>query len=78
MAGLLSRVLVTWIELTVVGTVGGLVGTTLGGPPGFIVYLGTTLLSVGVLLYNVDRLVAARVDGSQPAAGTGTPEDRSP
>ncbi|SFS10217.1 hypothetical protein SAMN05216559_3683 [Halomicrobium zhouii] len=78
MTELLSRILVTWIELTVVGTVGGLVGTTLGGPPGFIVYLGTTLLSVGVLLYNVDQLVAARVDGTQRTERPGTPEDRSP
>ncbi|WP_136716255.1 hypothetical protein [Halorientalis salina] len=58
---LLSRVLVTWLELTMAGIVGGVVGTTLGGPPGFIVYLLTTLVSVGILLYNVTELVEARL-----------------
>jgi len=54
---LLSRVLVTWLELTVVGTTGGAIGATIGGPPGFIAYLATTLLSVGIVLYNVNELV---------------------
>lgn len=58
---LLSRTLVTWLELTLAGTFGAAVGTTLGGPPGFIVYLLTTLVSVGILLYNVDALVAERL-----------------
>ncbi|MFB6178095.1 MAG: hypothetical protein ABEI77_00030 [Halorientalis sp.] len=58
---LLSRVLVTWLELTIAGFAGAAVGTTLGGPPGFIVYLLTTLVSVGILLYNVDALVTARL-----------------
>ena len=54
---LVSRVLVTWLELTVVGITGGAIGTTVGGPPGFIAYLATTLLSVGIVLYNVNELV---------------------
>jgi hypothetical protein len=53
-----SRILVTWIELTVVGITGGIVGDTVGGPPGFIVYLLTTLLTVGILFHNVNDLVA--------------------
>ncbi|RMB25377.1 hypothetical protein [Haloplanus aerogenes] len=53
-----SRILVTWIELTVVGITGGLVGGTLGGPPGFVVYLFTTLLTVAILFYNVNDLIA--------------------
>lgn len=60
-----SRVLVTWLELTLAGTAGAAIGTTLGGPPGFIVYLLTTLVSVGILFHNVDALVSARL-----AAGT--------
>ncbi|MHB9285920.1 hypothetical protein ACKVMT_02635 [Halobacteriales archaeon Cl-PHB] len=56
---LASRVLVTWIELTVLGITGGLLGATVGGPPGFIVYLATTLLTVGVIFYNVNELVKA-------------------
>ncbi|MFD1589380.1 hypothetical protein ACFR9U_20590 [Halorientalis brevis] len=58
---LLSRVLVTWIELTVVGITGGLAGATVGGPPGFIIYLLTTLVSIGVLFYNVDALITRRM-----------------
>ena len=54
---LISRVLVTWIELTVVGITGGLLGTVVGGPPGFIIYLVTTLLTVGIIFYNVNELV---------------------
>jgi hypothetical protein len=53
-----SRILVTWIELTVVGITGGLLGDAVGGPPGFIVYLSTTLVTVGILFYNVNALVA--------------------
>ncbi|MFB6101355.1 MAG: hypothetical protein ABEJ73_02185 [Haloplanus sp.] len=63
---LVSRVLVTWIELTVVGISGGMLGGTLGGPPGFVVYLLTTLLTVGILLYNVNELVAAWVRADEP------------
>jgi len=58
---LASRILVTWIELTVVGITGGAIGNTLGGPPGFIVYLVTTLLSVAIVFHNVNELVAAWV-----------------
>ena len=54
---LASRVLVTWIELTVVGITGGLLGATVGGPLGFIIYLATTLLTVGVIFYNVNKLI---------------------
>jgi FtsH-binding integral membrane protein len=54
---LLSRVLVTWIELTIVGITGGLLGVTVGGPLGFIISLITTLLTVGVIFYNVNELI---------------------
>lgn len=54
---LLSRILVTWIEVTVVGLTGGVLGTSVGGPPGLIVYLATTLLSLGILFYNVNELI---------------------
>lgn len=59
---LVSRVLVTWIELTVVGITGGLLGAAVGGPPGFIIYLTTTLLTVGILFYNVNELIKRRVE----------------
>ncbi|ELZ09575.1 hypothetical protein C478_15387 [Natrinema thermotolerans DSM 11552] len=52
-----SRVLLTWLELTVVGITGGLLGATVGGPPGFVVYLMTTLLSVGIVFHNVNELI---------------------
>lgn len=58
---LVSRVLVAWIELTVVGITGGLLGATVGGPPGFIIYLATTLFTVGIIFYNVNELVEKRV-----------------
>jgi len=72
---LLSRVFVTWLELTLAGITGGIVGTTVGGPPGFIVYLLTTLVSVGILLYNVNELVAARLAAADAAQliGSGEP-----
>jgi len=54
-----SRILVTWIELTVVGITGGLLGATVGGPPGFIIYLATTLVTVGIIFYNVNELIRA-------------------
>jgi hypothetical protein len=57
---LLSRILVTWFGLVAVGFTGALVGANTSGPPQFVAYLVTTLLSVAVLLYNVDRLVVAR------------------
>ena len=51
------RILVTWIELTLVGLTGTLLGAAVGGPPGFIIYLLTTLVTVGVLFYNVNELI---------------------
>lgn len=58
---LLSRILVTWGEIIVVGFAGAAVGGVTSGPPQLVVYLATTLLSVGVLLYNVDRLIDTRL-----------------
>ncbi|MEF8802416.1 MAG: hypothetical protein V5A17_09920 [Natronomonas sp.] len=49
----------TWFEITVVGMAGGLLGGTIGGPPGFVVYLATTLLTVAILFYNVNELIRA-------------------
>jgi len=59
-AMLASRTFVTWVELVAVGFAGSAIGGAASGPPQLVIYLATTLLSVGVLLYNVDRLVAAR------------------
>jgi len=53
-----SRILVTWIELTVVGITGGVLGDAVGGPPGFVVYLLTTLVTIAILFHNVNALVA--------------------
>ncbi len=61
---LLSRVLTTWAELVVVGFVGAALGGVASGPPQLVVYLGTILASVAVLLYNVDRLVTTRMGGA--------------
>jgi len=61
---LLSRVLITWAELLVVGFAGAALGGAASGPPQLIVYLGTILASVAVLLYNVDRLVTTRIRGA--------------
>ncbi|GAA0203611.1 hypothetical protein [Halobaculum roseum] len=58
---LLSRVIITWAELVVVGFVGAALGGAASGPPQLVVYLATVLASVAVVLYNVDRLVAARL-----------------
>jgi hypothetical protein len=57
---LASRAFVTWAELVVVGFAGSALGGATSGPPQLVVYLATTLVSVFVLLYNVDRLVEAR------------------
>jgi len=77
-----SRVLVTWLELTVVGITGGAVGAAVGGPPAFIVYLVTTLASVGILLYNVAALVDARIatatDGNAAVDAADHPVDGDP
>lgn len=58
---LLSRIVVTWVELTLVGFVGAALASATTGPPRFVVFFGTTLLTVGVLFYNVDRHVTARL-----------------
>jgi ABC-type antimicrobial peptide transport system permease subunit len=52
-----SRVVVTWLELTFVGLTGGILGTAVGGPLGLIVYFVTTLVSVGIVFYNVNELI---------------------
>jgi hypothetical protein len=52
-----SRILLTWLELTVFGITGGILGTLVGGPPGFIVYLATSLATVGIIFYNVNELI---------------------
>lgn len=64
-----SRIAVTWAELTVVGLAGGIVGTSVGGPPALVVYFATTLLSVAILLYNVNELVQRSI---AHAVGSGT------
>lgn len=56
-----SRIVVTWAELTVAGLAGGIVGTTVGGPPALVVYFATTLVSVAILLYNVNTLIQRSV-----------------
>ncbi|WP_415379672.1 hypothetical protein [Halosimplex sp. TS25] len=67
---MLSRTLLTWLELTVVGITGGAVGAAVGGPPAFIAYLLTTLVSVGILFHNVAALVDARIAATR-ASGAG-------
>jgi hypothetical protein len=52
-----SRIVVTWVELTGAGLAGGILGTTVGGPPGLVVYFATTLVSVAILFYNVNELI---------------------
>ena len=54
---LLSRIVVTWVELTLVGLAGGILGTAVGGPVGLITYFVTTLISVGVLFHNINELI---------------------
>jgi hypothetical protein len=61
---LLSRIVVAWVELTLVGFVGAALASATSGPPQFVVFFATTLLTVGVLFYNVDRHVAARLAAS--------------
>lgn len=55
-----SRAFVTWVELVAVGFAGSALSGATSGPPRLVVYLATTLVSVGVLFYNVDRLVRSR------------------
>lgn len=57
---LASRAFVTWAELVFVGFAGSALGGATSGPPQLVVYLATTLVSVAVLMYNVDRLIEAR------------------
>jgi len=70
---LVSRVLVTWLELTVVGLAGAFLGGTVGGLGAFVVYLATTLLSVGILFHNVNALVTARLAGREGSDADATP-----
>lgn len=65
-----SRIVVTWAELTVLGLAGGALGTSIGGPPALVVYFATTLLSVAILLYNVNELVERRVAAATTEQGT--------
>ncbi|MFC7132443.1 MULTISPECIES: hypothetical protein [Salinibaculum] len=58
---LLSRILVTWAEIMFVGFAGAAIAGSTSGPPQLVVYLAATLLTVGLLLYNVDVLVRARL-----------------
>ena len=58
---LLSRIVVTWVEVIAVGFAGAALGGAVSGPPQLIVYLATVLASVGALLYNVDKLIRQRV-----------------
>jgi hypothetical protein len=61
---LLSRVLITWAELLAVGFAGAALGGAASGPPQLIVYFATILASVAVVMYNVDQLVVARIQGA--------------
>lgn len=58
---LLSRVLVTWVELTVVGFTGAAVGGLTSGPPQLVGYFATVLGLVAVFMYNVDQHVTERL-----------------
>lgn len=61
---LLSRVVLTWAGLMLVGFGGAILGGSLSGPPQLVVYLATTLVSVAVLFYNVSRLIDARLQAA--------------
>jgi len=58
---LLSRIFVTWVEVVAIGFAGAALSGAASGPPQLIVYLATVLVSVGALLYNVDRLIQRRI-----------------
>ena len=58
---LASRVFVTWVELVIVGFGGTALGGAVSGPPELIIYFATTLVSVTVLLYNIDQLIQQRL-----------------
>ena len=57
----MSRIFVTWVEIVAVGFGGAALGGATSGPPQLLVYLGTVLLSITVLLYNVDQLIQRRL-----------------
>jgi hypothetical protein len=61
---LLSRIVVTWVELTLVGFAGAALASSTSGPPQFVVFFATTLLTVAVVFYNVDRHVTARLSAN--------------
>ncbi|EJN56983.1 hypothetical protein HSB1_48000 [Halogranum salarium B-1] len=44
------------------GFAGAAAGSATSGPPQLIVFLVTTLVSVGFLVYNIDCLIGARLD----------------
>lgn len=58
---LASRVFVTWVELIIVGFGGTALAGAVSGPPELIIYFATTLVTVAVLLYNVDQLIQQRL-----------------
>jgi len=58
---LASRIFVTWVELVIVGFGGTALGGAVSGPPELIIYFATTLVTVAVLLYNVDQLIQQRL-----------------
>jgi len=58
---LASRIFVTWVELVVVGFGGTALAGVVSGPPELIIYFATTLVTVAVLLYNVDQLIQQRI-----------------
>ncbi|WP_411797585.1 hypothetical protein [Halonotius sp. F2-221B] len=59
---LASRIFVTWVELVIVGFGGTALGGAVSGPPELIIYFATTLVTVAVLLYNVDQLIQQRLN----------------
>jgi hypothetical protein len=61
---LLSRIVVTWVELTLVGFAGAALASSTSGPPQFVVFFATTLLTVAVVFYNVDRHVTVRLSAN--------------
>ena len=58
---LASRIFVTWVELIIVGFGGTALAGAVSGPPELILYFVTTLVTVAVLLYNVDQLIQQRI-----------------
>ena len=58
---LASRIFVTWVELVVVGFGGTALAGAVSGPPELIIYFATTLVTVAVLLYNIDQLIQQQV-----------------